>query len=204
MDADLRRYDVDDPTDKDHRTLNLAKLMLGGQAGLGNPRAVQFLNHWLENTGTPVEFDPQTMIREVPGLKGAIDRAIAENAGKGRFDSQWKAGAIHEDITALQQQGKSASPELLDWYYALNGYQYRISGDVKEIDGKIVGDIRVDVSKRYDWGNPGGKPRADIDLKFTDVPQEDLARLNATGLAQDYDVRGSTTFWVETPAPAKS
>ncbi|MFF7247841.1 hypothetical protein ACFZBU_28490 [Embleya sp. NPDC008237] len=67
-----------------------------------------------------------------------------------------------------------------------------VGSDFKMVDGKPVGQVRVDIYKRYNWGNPeGGVPRGDI----KGVPQNDLARLNETGLAHDFDIVGSTTFY---------
>lgn len=79
----------------------------------------------------------------------------------------------------------------MEWYYALNHFQYRLVGE------KEGGDItyRVDVKKRYDWGIPsehrstvsGGAGPFGMDLE-----QADIAHLHSSGMARDFDVSGSS------------
>lgn len=103
---------------------------------------------------------------------------------KGSFDSGWKSDSI-----------ANAGSRPLDYYYALNEYQYRVygysSGDAEH--------VTVDLFKRYNWGNPGGNPkdnRNDLTALggLVDIPQNQVAQLNADGKTWDYNVWGAYTF----------
>ena len=68
--------------------------------------------------------------------------------------------------------------------------QYRVVGHKP---GDVV-TYQVEVRKRYDWGVPS-EHRADLVApgKVVDAEQSEIARLNHTRLAQDFDVHGRTS-----------
>ncbi len=76
-------------------------------------------------------------------------------------------------------------------YYGLNHFQYRTVG---EKHGDQV-TYHVEVQKRYDWGVPSEHRRTQTAFGGPfkmELEQADLARLNSTGLARDFDVKGSS------------
>jgi hypothetical protein len=88
----------------------------------------------------------------------------------------------------LADPSASHDKQVLNWWYALNGYQYRVRGT-------RTGAVTVDIYKRYNWGNvSGGKPRGN--LPYLGTPQNDLAHLNSVGLAQDFDVWGESNYTI--------
>ncbi len=187
-----RAFDVSEPTAKDRVTLMAAKTMVVGQdVRLGNDRAASFMKHWLEGDGRDVQIDAKEFLNDNPVFQQIVNQAIKDHGPKGSFDTGWESGAIHEDMDSIEG---NVPKEVQDWYYSMNGYEYRIVGtDFTMVDGQPVGQVRIDIYKRYNWGNPeGGKHRDDI----YGVSQNDLARLHETGLAQDFDITGSTTMYV--------
>ncbi|MET7299326.1 hypothetical protein [Embleya sp. NPDC005575] len=189
-----REFDVSDPTAKDQATRLAAMAMVAGQdAYFDNDRAASYMKNWLEGNGQDVQFDASEFVNANPAFQQTINETLRANGAAGNFDTGWKSGTVANDM----QNGK-VPRELQDFYYTMNGYQYRIVGsDITMVDGQPVGQVRVDIYKRYNWGNPeGGGHRNDIE----GVPQNDLARLNETGLAHDFDIVGSTTFYAA-PAP---
>lgn len=187
-----REFDVTEPTAKDRATHLAAMTMVAGQDGyLENERAASYMKYWLEGSGQDIQFAAKDLINQNPALQKIVTRAIIEGGPNGDFDTGWKSSTIYDDMNAPESAGNKK--QLLDWYYTMNGYRYRIVGsDFTMVDGRPVGQVRVDIYKRYNWGNPeGGVPRGDI----KGVPQNDLARLNETGPAHDFDIVGSTTFY---------
>ena len=91
------------------------------------------LDHWLDNKGTPLEMSPKAMMDAVPLFKSDVMSKIV----KGSFDSGWDSDSI-----------ANAGSRPLDYYYALNGYQYRVyghgAGDTEH--------VTVDLFKRYNLG----------------------------------------------------
>lgn len=99
------------------------------------------------------------------------------------FDSDWRK--THADY-----QGKRKT---LDWYYALNHFQWRADGSLQTKYG-FTCNLRI--RKRYDWGVPS-EHRANLKTKIPgvlsyDIAQPEIAHLHTVGLARDYDVRGSS------------
>jgi RHS repeat-associated protein len=162
--------------------------MKGGSAGLRDAmhydHAADLLDHWLDASGEAKQVDPKDMLDDLPGFQRLVDDRVAEaKASGGDYDSQWQSAAIHK----FMDQGDKG-PAVQDWWYALNGFQYRVQ---TSNNNKT---ITVEVFKRYNWGNPaGGKPRDNVGY-FHEVNQNDLARLHTDGYARDYNVWGSYTY----------
>ncbi|MGC0421214.1 hypothetical protein [Embleya sp. AB8] len=187
-----REFNVAEPTAKDRATKLAAMGMVVGQSEYyENPRAASYLKQWLEGNGEDVQFEAVDFINQNPAFQKELRKTMLAGASSGQFDTGWKSGKISEDMNLPGPDGKK--PKLSDWYYSMNGYQYRIVGsDFRMVNGEPVGQVRVDIYKRYNWGSPeGGTHRNDI----KGIPQNDLARLNETGLAHDFDIVGSTTFY---------
>lgn len=162
----------------------------------GDTLAAKLLGHWLAGTGTAIQIDPRAMMGDIVrfrrDVQAQIDTALA--GGGSNFDSGWLTGAVEDDIDKDHDTG----PKAQDWFYALNHYQYRVRGTVTVVDGHKTANVTVELFKRYNFGNPaGGAPRADLSFHgLGDLPQNQIAQLNADGLAKDFNVWGSTTYQV--------
>ncbi|MFI6347501.1 hypothetical protein [Streptomyces sp. NPDC050560] len=180
-----------EPTAGDRETFMLAATgALPYMAMKKHKIAADLLEHWLDNGGEPVEVSPTKMMTDLDSFKANVGNEIKP----GKFDSGWKSSSVAAGMGVPAYRHGEAEQ---DWYYALNGYQYRVRGETVERHGKLTGEVTVDVYKRYNWGNPaGGKGRGDIGWGPVSVRQNDMARLNTTGLAQDYDVIGHETLHV--------
>lgn len=177
-----------EPGENDRQTFWLASTAaLPYMAMQDNKMASDLLQHWLSNSGEAATINPAQMMNDLPELK----RQIALQIKPGRFDSGWKSDAVHRH---LRLPGGD-SPKVRDWYYALNGYQYRVRGNVVDDHGDLKGTVTVDIYKRYNWGNPaGGVHRGDVGKGPLKISQNDLAHLNTVGLARDFDVVGHETY----------
>jgi hypothetical protein len=168
--------------------------MMVVSAGLdlhGWSNAQYLLDHWLDNSGTPYEIDPQKLMAGSSHFNADVQAQVAAGAAKGgHFDSGWRSGAVENDDRGTKG---------LDWYYALHGYQYRVKVDSVTTSHGIQENVTVDMFKRYNWGNPaGGKPRKDLSFPggFAKISQNDVARLNGDGRAADFNVWGESTYTV--------
>ncbi|WP_394827227.1 hypothetical protein [Pendulispora albinea] len=162
-------------------------------------RAAELLGHWLYGHGEAVRIDARKMIEDLPSFDRAIQEQVrAGMTHRGAFDSGWKSASVAD---AMEQDIKTAGEDrrVLDWYYALNGYQYRIQGGGNEttVNGAQYREVKVQVFKRYNWGNPnGGVHRNDLQAGPFTVKQNTLAELNHYGMAHDFNVWGETTMLV--------
>lgn len=157
--------------------------------------AAALLGHWLDKSGTAVRVDPAAMIKDVARFRRQVNKQIQIGLTTGgTFDSGWISDAVSKDI-----KEHDPGPNVLDWYYALDGYQYRVYGTVNTVSGRKVATVTVELFKRYNFGNPtGGTPHPDLTAigGLIDLPQNNIALLNSDGLAKDFNVWGTTTFQV--------
>ncbi|MBA2947606.1 golvesin C-terminal-like domain-containing protein [Streptomyces himalayensis] len=169
--------------------LGLWTYMNGGVQGLrhymGYDVAADLLDHWLGASGDAYELDPKRMMDDMPSFQKLIDDRVAEaEKSGGNYDSGWSVGTSVADFMEAGDKGAAVQ----GWWYALNGFQYRVKsgGDNKT--------ITVEIFKRYNWGNPtGGAPRGNVGL-FEEINQNDLAQLHTDGYAQDFNVWGSYSY----------
>ncbi|MER6354763.1 DNRLRE domain-containing protein [Streptomyces sp. NPDC001634] len=196
---DYRPYDSSswwqDLLDMDHDQDLLDIMSVGSEAlrhGYGYTDAANLLDHWLDGSGTAYQIDPKKMMNDVGGFKAKVDEAVAKGlaSGDGNFNTGWQSSSVARN----EKEHGDKGPAVQNWWYALNGYQYDVSGTSTAVDGTTVETITVNVFKRYNWGNvAGGEPRGNVGPGHL-IEQNDLAQLNADGMAQDYNVWGSYSY----------
>jgi hypothetical protein len=179
-----RRHNISEPTSKDQAVRNQLN-NVGAMANMrGWKTTAGLVQHYLEGDGKPVEVEPQQMMKDIPQFQRDLDKTMENDVKKrpdGSFTTEWQS-------TAPNPKDGDKS---MDWYYGLNHFQYRTVG---EKHGDQV-TYHVEVKKRYDWGIPSEHRRTQT--KFggpfeMSLEQADLAHLNTTGLAHDFDVKGSS------------
>jgi hypothetical protein len=138
--------------------------------------AANLLDHYLDAGGEPVDIDANRLLADVPTFQQDVNSTLGDvrKLPDGPFTTEWK-------------NSSSPADENLNWYYALNNFDYRVVG---EKHGDQI-TYHVEVEKRYDWGIPS-EHRRDLDKGPIHIEQSDVARLNAVGKAKDFDVHGST------------
>jgi RHS repeat-associated protein len=180
-DTEDRVYAEREPDRRDQEVLDQMWLVSMGLLFKDWENAERHLLHWLRNTGEPLEVDPSAMLDALPTFQTDVDDYVRrkEEGEILSFSSGWIST-------------RALETESLDWYYALNGFEYRISGPPNSAHQTL------DVRKRYDWGTPS-ENRNDIYHKVlwveVDLRQWEIAHLHTVGLAQDYDIYGSTRLW---------
>lgn len=144
--------------------------------------AAALLDHFLEGTGEPYEVDAGRMLKELPNFQQDVATSLdrLKKSPDGPVDSGWKSTS----------SGTEGNENVMNWYYGLHHFQYRVVGHKT---GDVV-TYQVEVRKRYDWGVPS-EHRADLVApgKAVNAEQSEIARLNHTRLAQDFDVHGRTS-----------
>lgn len=142
--------------------------------------AADLLLHYINNTGTPYTVDANRMLKQIPQFQRDVNATLADvrKGPDGTFMTSWVNTAPD-----LKDGGDD-----LNWYYALNHFDYRLVGEKR--DGVIT--YHVEVRKRYDWGIPS-EHRRPLNGGPIHFEQADLARLNLVGAASDFDVQGQTS-----------
>lgn len=147
------------------------------------------LFHWLYGDGSAYQIDPAQMMKDVPSFNDNVQAQVAQGVAKdGTFDSGWLSDSVanHQPMNTTGEH---------DWFYAMNGYQYRVVGTPVTVGGAPYMKVTTYVFKRYNWGNPdGGGARLDIvRWGIHWLNQNDAAQLNADGEAHDFNVWGENT-----------
>jgi hypothetical protein len=142
--------------------------------------AAMLLGHFMDTTGTTVQVDADRMLSDMPSFRRDVDTTLSgvKQRPDGNFETPWQNS--RPDIS-------NGDDKSLNWYYALNNFEYRTVGQKQ---GNQV-TYHVEVRKRYDWGTPS-EHRRDLDKGPLHFEQSELARLNLVGLAKDFDVTGKT------------
>ncbi|MFB7943347.1 hypothetical protein ACFC6L_00355 [Kitasatospora phosalacinea] len=147
----------------------------------GYPDAADLLKHWLGASGTPYQVDPARMLKDMPSTFGKdVDATLDELRKRpdGPVSTDWQSS----------KPDASKDPAAANWYFGLNHFQYRLVG---EKHGGTI-DYHVEVQKRYDWGVPSEHRSNLHQTRLVNLEQADIAHLNTTGQARDFDVTGST------------
>ncbi|MBP2056094.1 hypothetical protein J2Z21_009111 [Streptomyces griseochromogenes] len=156
-----------------------ARYYLGDVHHFANAAAM--LQHWLDNVGSDYQVDPMQILRDCPSSEYAIkvNAALAAARAKdGPFDSGWHNVEIK-------------GQDNLDWYWALHDVQYRVSStQTYDASGHKITTVRVQIWKRYAFGNEGDKNRTDIPTPLGGIPQSKISQLHDLGLARNYNVVG--------------
>ncbi|MFE6889796.1 hypothetical protein [Streptomyces sp. NPDC057694] len=151
----------------------------------GYDDAADLLDHFLEGGGEPYEIDADDLLADCPPFQKDVQTSLAQVAAgdrpEGAFSTEWAASDSGFESEAQR-----------NWYYGLYHFQYRLVGTK---DGGEI-SYHVEVRKRYDWGTPS-EHRGDLEkslagYEVVDIEQADVAELNRVGLAQDFDVHGTT------------
>lgn len=184
--SDRRPFNVEDPNSTDQNTWwKVNTLILSGLAYQGYGNAYNLLTHYMERTGKGYKVDPAVMLQSLPRFRKTLGEDLAKYKGKSSFDTGWQSTRANEK-------------DSLDWYYALNGFQYRVQGrQVYDGSGKPRMVAELSVYKRYNWGNGSESvPRKDLHKGPIELKQKDMAHLHTSGMAREYNVVGKTRFVV--------
>ncbi|MFE3853604.1 DNRLRE domain-containing protein [Streptomyces griseorubiginosus] len=180
-DTEDRKYKKERPKSHDQVIFNRMANVSRGLYYHGWTNAYALLDHWLDNVGTTFKLHPDSMLKEIPRFRHDV-RAYLGARKRGVFDSGWRK--THADY--------SGKWKTLDWYYALNHFQWRADGSLQT---KYGFTYTLKIRKRYDWGVPS-EHRANLKIKIPgvldyNIAQPEIAHLHTVGLARDYNVWGS-------------
>ncbi len=159
-----------------------AVAVAAGEVGLIN--AEKGMRHYLGNTGNDLKVTPESMMSGLPQFRTAV-KALAQNeavaaykkiagaSGEKAFSSSWKLFYATKD-------------QSWDWYYAIGGFSYSVTGVVTKKSGGGSLKYRVHIFDRYNWD--AGKS---VDIGPFHFEDRELGNLHLKGLAREYTVRGS-------------
>ncbi|RYJ20087.1 hypothetical protein CU044_7418 [Streptomyces sp. L-9-10] len=200
-------YDVEDPGWSDRWIHAQAGMMTDAGDFIGNTDASRNMNHYLEGSGDTLNLDVDRMLTDDETLRLTAETSVAAH------QDRWRQQALE----AFEQSGGKPvtipveTPALgythsdRNWYLAVGSGMSNTTGAVTVVPGadgrpQVALDYQVNVWDRYNWD-----PGKSTPIGPTTITDADMARLHTTGLAREFDMRGSgSTQHVELgsgPAP---
>ncbi len=175
-----------------------AAVLAARAKGLRN--ASRHLAHYLNNTGSDLDVDPDQMMADEPRFKSHIDAIVTNCVQKIAAD------APREGIsTTFQSEGWfDYTFENRDWYLAMGSVEAAASGvitihprDTGSTQTRITLDCQGHVFDRYNWD--GSKETEIGGFTWSD---KQLGALHTAGLAREFNMYGSSkTKHYEGPLP---
>ncbi|MEV7522508.1 hypothetical protein [Streptomyces sp. NPDC091371] len=156
---------------------------------LGIPHAAGALRHYLRGTGRPYRVDARALLA-VDAVRAEVDRRLAEWRDAARALGEPGAYAADSGWRGVRITRRAGEGGDVDWWLALRGAQYRISGTVRvHEDGSVVTDYRFQVHKTWNFD----RGESEFGIPFTP-----FARLHETGLAREFTAVGEVDGLVDT------
>lgn len=168
------------------------------------PHAAEFLDHYLDNTGSPYNLDVNSMMGDIPPMQARADAMVNDEVNR-----------IVADATASGQYGQpvpfrtpwqgfymdpDANP---DWYRAVGGVDMSAGGvvtvyppDVPGGEPRVHVESQVNIADRYNWD--AGKETKIGPITISD---SQMAALQTAGLAREFDITGASSVSTYDGAP---
>ncbi|WP_185921628.1 hypothetical protein [Streptomyces sp. WAC06614] len=188
-------FGVEEPTAHDAYLLAMAESLMAGGDFVGHTAASRNLAHFLGGTGKPLTLDVDQALSDDGALRDAVAQDIAEH------QQRWK----REALEAFEKSGGAAvsipveargSGTFQDrnWFLAVGSHQRVVSGNVSvapDAQGqpRITMEYQVNIYDRYNWDAGKATP-----IGPTTITDADMARLHTVGLAQEFDMRGTSSL----------
>jgi hypothetical protein len=186
-------FGVEDPGAGDYLIQAAAIAMANAGDFVGNTDAAHHMDHYLNGTGDPIDLDVDRMLTDDETLRLASQQTITDHQDEWRrqaLEAYAKSGG-KPVVIPVESSAHSYTHSDRNWYLAVGSGMTNTTGTVTVVPGadgkpKVSLDYQVNVWDRYNW-DPGKK----TPIGPTNVTDADMARLHTTGLAREFDMRGS-------------
>ncbi|MEU9797905.1 hypothetical protein [Streptomyces sp. NPDC051000] len=188
-------FGTEDPTAHDSYLLAQAEAMMAGGDFIANTEASRNLAHYLGGTGTTLRLDIDRAMSDDGSFRAAIASDISNHQDQWKqeaLDAFKKSGGAPVSIP-VETKAVGGTFEDRNWYLGIGSHMRNVSGNVSVVpdaDGrpKITMDYQVNVWDRYNWDAGKETPIGPVTIK-----DADMARLHTVGLAQEFDMQGSSS-----------
>ncbi|MFB7369122.1 hypothetical protein ACFC0D_04705 [Streptomyces sp. NPDC056222] len=193
-------YNVEEPGFEEWYTRAKMRTIQEGADAAGLVDAARHMDHYLDdNKGEPIVLPVDKMLSENEGFRAHMEDHIR------RSQDDWRDMALAEFKanggrpvaipveTANQRDYEFRQGDDLNWFYAVGSTRANVTGVVTVVPDAAgqpqVGlDYQVNAWDRYNWDQGKG-----VDIYGMGVPDGQMARLHTTGLAQEFDMSGSSS-----------
>lgn len=165
---------------------------------LGREDAARHMRHFLGESGEPLEVDPARMLRDIEFFReleqAARDDLIADIQQEAA--RRYAGEPFSFTVEDRGWEGVPSSEEVLgpNWFFALGGFSFTHTAvahvtppDSPGEPPQVEIEYQTHVFDRYNWDK--GKS---VEIGPVTISDEELQELHRAGMAQDFDVYGST------------
>ncbi|MFJ8011026.1 hypothetical protein [Streptomyces sp. NPDC096339] len=193
-------YDVESPGVSDYWKQIQARGISNSGDFMGKTDAARHMDHYLNGSGKTLDLDVDRMLGDDPALRDAVARIRAGEEGEWRqqaLEAFEKSGgrpvAIPIESGSSGYEHEKGPDGTNNWYLAVGSGMTNTTGVATAVpgpDGKpqVSIDYQVNVWDRYNWDPGKATP-----IGPTTVTDADMARMHTTGLAREFDMRGSSS-----------
>ncbi|MFJ4281845.1 hypothetical protein [Streptomyces massasporeus] len=192
-------FNTEDPTAKDLWYLARAQAIAAGGDFTGENAASRNMEHYLGKSGEPLDLDIDRILKDDPGFRDDVSVHIAQNQDAWRrqgLDAFEKAGGDKTVVVPVESKAVGRTFHSDEWFHAIGSHQQNVSGMITVTPGtdgkpKVSLDYQANVWDRYNWdaGKSTNFPGGVV------IPDSEMGRLHKTGLAQEFDMRGSSSTY---------
>jgi len=183
--------------------LNKQKWYLAADAAetLGLPDAARHLRHYLDNSGQPLDINVGSLLRDEEGLRQAAGNQV-NLAAREALESYDGTGPA--DIP-FRTSWRVFTASGRNWFLGLGSMAHSVTGVVHIEPGnppRTTVTYRVHVHDRYNWDG-----QKSTQIGPFNVTDRELQELHRKGIAQEYDVNGTSdeiTVTVDPDDPGSS
>lgn len=196
VDAGTGEHGAESPGIKDLWTLDKTNLLaLGGEFN-GMTDAAKHMRHYLDNSGEDLDLPVDRMLSSEDKyrqhIEGEINREMP-NWHKQALAEFEKSGGKPVSIP-VETKTEDYSFQSDNWYYAVGSARTNASGVLTVEPGsdgqpQINLKYQVNTWDTYNWD--AGKK---VNVGPIAIPDSEMGRLHAVGLAQEFDMRGSSSI----------
>ncbi|MFI8423886.1 hypothetical protein [Streptomyces sp. NPDC085479] len=196
-------HGVEDPGAEERRTREKMNLIAEAADWKGDNDAARHMAHYLGNSGTDMELPVDKMMSDVPGFNAHIEDGIREHQAAWRDDAlaEFRRNGGQPVSMPVETGNRDFSfTQDVDnnWFYAVGSTRSNVTGVVTVIadengQPKVGLDYQANAWDRYNWDESKG---VTIDLPWgseMSIPDGQMARLHTTGIAQEFDMAGSSS-----------
>lgn len=205
--------DIEDRNLGDYATKTALYGVAGAAEAGGLTNAARHMRHFLDNSGEPLNVNVNDMLRDMPGFqeqhsqmqaeaRQLVNQRIAEMGNIEQVeeftikDPNWN----EEDKTKTRGYTPTRK-ESSDWWYAMGSFNCPYTAEVTVTpvaDGsyEVTMDFKVHVYDDYNWDAGKVAP-----IFGVTVPDGTSGRLHSVGLAQEYQISGTSSVTTEWTAP---
>ncbi|MGW2746813.1 hypothetical protein [Streptomyces sp. NPDC001450] len=197
-DAGAGVHGSESPGFEEWATKRKMELLAEGADWKGMTDASRNMAHYLDNSGTPMGLPVDKMMADVPAFKTYVDDTVRLN------QDAWRKQALEEfrknggkpvafPVEVKRDKNFYFTKELDEnWFYAVGGANSNVTGVVTAVpdahgNPKIGVDYQANVWDRYNWDEGKG-----VTIGQMQIPDGQMAKLHRTGLAQEFDMAGSS------------